>query len=682
MPEETPLADPEDVFKDVPSEILDGYTISFNMSVASMDGGTPNLNSRASNQDLRSIEDFVDLEKLRILFFTCLDDEDYVDGLSKKWTNESQGQKYESGKHDVFLFEAKTRWVSLLSTVEASDASYQVTTPVFTLGSEEETQQYDWEYIREALIKRPFKIAILVNRPEKIHYSDYDSNATPDGSGYFEFGNKGPYWARIESDAGKELYKLAKSHDFSDIPDNEWTTKKNELKKANTPAAIINDLHHCQWDAVYQYKNSTSNSGVKNNNFYDYILSNPVHTAIEDNKDEKTWRKNGMPNAMGAVSDWTMWMTEPEYKAKGGEMVKNTDYDAASDKVFMTQHGSSTKTNFYKLPSAEQGIPMYGVQRFDALENWKEGSPIHLSTGIAGDESAGDWKKITLLRSLARIELIIPTNIGKITNVTFEYSNVYGRCEPLDVATPTDILWNPTHTADCEWHNIYKYGPIINADYPQSGDTEETSFLKRHAWFYGAWKPWWDFNGKLNNKENYFDDAAKSRNGGKEMPYPRIFNPCVQRNGTARLEFIRTDDDRDTYYHYVIYTGERNINDPSKFYQTSNDALYRLRSELAYFKFTVDGTNTYCFAINPYNPNTQIRNTYLGTTENLAGYKTVMPTTSNTWDESTCEWNWPILRNHAYVFRVTGANKKTDNDGINVMVISAENRTAPGIIYY
>ena len=665
---------PETVLKGVPKEILDGYSISFNMSVASMDGGDINLTTRVTNQDLRTIEDFVDLEKLRILFFTCLDDSDYVDQFAEEWKdNESTGKKYQSGKHDVFLFEAKSRWVSILSTSEASDASYQVTTPVFTLGSEEDTENYDWDYIRKALIERPFKIAILVNRPEKVHYSDFDSKFSSEGSSVFNFPNKGPYWSKKESDEGKRLYELAEENGFKNIPDNKWNEILNSplSDNANQPAATINDLHHCQWDPVYTNKNS-----IDGYRYYNYLLKN-VEYDVVDYQNEQTWISKGQKNAMGAVSDWTEWLTEEEYLERGGTMKKGIDYnfDKKGDFIYSLADDKKTKMNFYKLPSQQQGIPMYGVQRFDALKNWKEGTPIHLSTNIAGDESEGSLKNITLLRSLARIELLIPKSLGTVTKASLRYSNVYGRCEPLDVATPTNEIWERTHTSSCEWNDIYKYGPIINGNI----ENKYTRYKERTAWFYGAWRSWWNFNNEQDLKTDAtFDNAAISKNGGERMPYPHVFNPCIQRNGDAYLEFINTTDDFDTYYHYVVYTGERNINDPSKFENGSstNQCLYPPKSEHTYFTFLING-KTYNLAINPYNSGAVV-NKYLTTTSsNMNNYRDEMANGT-----SQNEWSWPIMRNHVYVFRVIKANNKTDTEGINVMVIEPENRTAPDIEYY
>lgn len=670
----------------VPSEITDGYSVSFRMSIAPMDGGAIGLNSRAtSNQDLRTIENFVDLEKLRILFFTCLDNADYVDAYGKEIGVYSNERKYQTGIHDVFLFEAKSRWVSLVSASEATDASYQVTTPVFSVGEEDD---YDWEGIREVLLNRPFKIVILVNRPEDIRYSDFDNNPNFQET-EFRFGNKGPYWSKKESDATIELYRyLAKNVGFVNIDPNVWEEKLNEFADPYYPIPSINDLHHCMWDPVYANKNSE-----KDYHWYDFIIGKPSQGVTAAWKNVDDWITGGRQDSMGAVSAWTTWLHLNEWKAAfpGDTTFDGAEYNHADGRGYISNPNDKNKPmNFYLLPNPEQGIPMYGVQKFQALGDWEEGTPIHLSAVKAGESTNTKKSTITLLRSLARVELIIPKKMsGKTITVTapaFMSSNVFGRCEPMDVATPTDEIWSNDHSdPNCEWFNIYRYGPIVNKK--ESGQTED-NFLKRMAWFYGAWKPWWSFEDKFNTdtKMEWFDNAAKTKVSGG-MPYPRIYNSCIQRNGTARLDFVQTSDDQDDYYHYVVYTGERNINDPSKFNnKDTNDGnklkgLWAEKSELAYFKLNINGS-PYVIFINPYNDGAKAKN-YLSSTADIGKFKEEMAYIDKDNSTTQNEWNYPIMRNHAYVFRVTQLNSSTtDTDGINVVVISSENRTAPTIDFY
>ncbi|MCH5225461.1 MAG: hypothetical protein J1D77_05650 [Muribaculaceae bacterium] len=618
-----------DEFPGLPDEIRDGYSIAFQLNVDPMSGEQLSLSTRATGESLREIERFVDLEKLRVLFFTCLDDNDIIDSVGKLLTPERlktfTGTQYETGEHDYFLFEAKSRWVSVLSTADASDASYQVTAPVFTYGNNED---YQWNKIREILQTRPFKVVVLANRPDSIHAVDYDGGQYDDP---YYYDNKGPYWGRAESDATINLYNTAQTKNFTGLG------KTLAMQEGNNKIVMINDLHHCEWDAVYAYKN-------KDYGPYDFILKSPQHHTNDNGKD----------NWMGAVTSWTNWMTHDEWKDLKGEndqTFANADYHKQG-KWISNPKDKDKPINFYQLPDKNQGIPMYGCQKFDPLTTWKEGTPMNLSPSKNITSNASyNRKVISLLRSLARIELYIPTSLGfKVTEPSLMYSNVFGRTEPIDVATPTDRLMKKVHDTSCEWNDLYKYGPVVT-----SSVTSMNAFLNKMSYFYGTWRHWWNFNGVLDpNSTSVF--PAKT--------YPHIFNPCIQRNGTARLDFVQTTDDETQYYHYVVYTGERNINDPNKFndWQTKN-------TEFMYFQFNV-GNNTYNLPINPLNTGKQVQE-YLKINASMGNYRAIMA-------ESTDpnEWNYPILRNHVYTFRVTKANGATDGEGIDALVIVAEDRNA------
>lgn len=618
-----PLPEEEDKpdYSDVPEDMLEGFTLSFKISLDGMEGNSDKFFSRAgedeiiTNEYLRDIENFVDLEKLRILFFTCLDNSDQklIDGKT-----------YETGKHDIFLFESKSRWVSILTDAESTSSSWQVTAPIYTYGNNDE---YDWTYIREALTQRPFKIVILANRPDQVRYSDFDGTY---GQDEFYFGNRGPYWSVAESNRGRQDFYKAKEFDFTNLDG-----------KMTLQGTSINGLHHCQWDPVYANKNL-------NYNYYDFILGNPSQTKEDD----------GVSNWMGAVSYWTKWRRNED----DSDWIRNPN-----DKNNTT--GLDRPYNFYYHPDRSQGIPMYGVQKFDAIDNWRPGTPINVSERQVGQSGTYmERKDIYLLRSLARIDLVIPKNlVDEVIEPCLMYSNVFGRCEPLDVATPTNILWDDNHD-DCEWHRLAAYGPVINGDLGQKAN--KNKFLERMAWYYGAWQDWgWDFNGELEPGDDKFSAVSKKN-------YPRIFNTCIQRNGTARIEDVIVDDPE--YFHYVVYCGERNINDPSNF-----GKLDLPGSEHCYFKFNARKTDSkgvvregsYCIAITNYdqNVNSIVKN-ILGTKTDLGDYRTTMGGSTNPGD-----WNWPIMRNHVYTFRVTSIFGNTDTDGINVRVVSSENRSTPTI---
>lgn len=589
---------------DIPEDIRDGYFITFDINLDAMGVNGTSLTRADQGTDnpyLREIEDFVDLEKLRILFFTCTNLSNDIK------TNSTTGRTYHTGEHDYFLFESKSRWVQLLSDAESTTARWQVTAPVFTYGNNDE---YDWESIRWALTNRPFKIVILANRPDKVNFGDFDSKFGMT----IEFDtDRGPNWGPADS----------------------WLPENKRGSNYKTPPTI-NGLHHCQWDPVYTSKNS----GVKgtagtNAGVYNMIMENPSGATITNPKKNLA---DTATNRMGALSYWTL-------------------------------------NNTYFHPNRTQGIPMYGVQVFDAIgSDWNPGTPYNVSISSTGQAGTYNAKNIHLLRSLVKLEFRIPKHLDNNIDVTvsgpdLRYSNVMSRCEPLDVSTPTEDLW-PDHSS-CEWYDIRDYGPIIINNLQNT----VTQFEQREAWFYGAWKEWWHYNNKKSSLENYFNDKS-----------PRVFNPVMQRNGNAKLDDCLVADD--TYWYYVVYTGERNINDPSNFGDLSPSG-----SEVAFLAFsatlkrgnTTVSSGAYRIALTDYSENTLIKSTAETYEDRLQNYKVVMAQATRNLPEGkptySGNWNWPLLRNHVYTFTVSSFGNYKDTSGYNGMVIDSENREAPKYVF-
>ena len=597
----------------LPDEFRNGYSISFQISLDPMGGNE--YSSRATGDKIREIENFIDLERLRILFFTCEEEE------KDQYYESGNKGPYESGAHDVFLFESKSRWVSEIGTTSANGSKvWQVTAPVFTYGNDDE---YDWERIRKALTTKHFKIAILANRPGSMRFGDFD-NQVHSGEEFY-FGNGGPYWGPEES--------------FD-------------------PKVTINDLHHCQWDPVYTSKNlikgvsSKTSTDANGNSVYNFIMKNPVQSS--DSIDGKT------QNLMGAVSQWTK-------KAP--------------------REGFTENQNYYFHPDKTQGIPMYGVQKFDPIDDWTPGTPFNISVSQKGQNNSYFGKTISLLRSLVKLELYIPRKLGDkdiiVENVKLCGSNVMARCEPLDVATPTERLWSrDVCDVGCEWRDLQNHKALIdnntNSFTAAKGDNVNAAdllkvkkaFVEKLAWFYGAWQKWWDFKDP---------DVAGYKPAFGNDPYPHIYNPVVQRNTTGYLDNCQITDNP-TDYHYIVYTGERNINDPTNFRD-----LTIASSKIIYFEFTIkykensstsSGT-TYGIAITDYEKNSIIKN-YLGPTnfESKDGYLAEMAKSNN-----PDNMNYVLLRNHVYRYRIQGISGNLDENGFDGIVISSEQRAAPDIEY-
>lgn len=572
----TPPEANDGIDPNTPEDILKGFSLTFNMELGEMGSVGPNSRSSVptTNAYLREIENFIDLERLRILFFVCVPDAEVGSNeeIEKNPNSFPKDNFKRNHTKDYFLFESKSRFVTPLTNNESTSARWQVTAPVFTYGNNDE---YDWEAIRYALTHYNFKIAILVNRPNEVDFGDFDGKF---GKQVVFYTDRGPNWS-VEhtwidpSFRDKEKYK--------DYTDDYWKYRPT-----------INDLHHCQWDAVYSSKNNDKH-------VYDFIMANPYEAnktglltqPVDNAADDDPAKMWDYRNLMGALSYWT----------------EQRKYD-------LTYPVSGKMENYYILPNASKGIPMYGVQKFIALgDAWVEGTPFNVSnhTNYNGDN-------VHLLRSLAKLELKIPKKMQirengevktvdiKVINPYLRYSNVMARCEPLDVETPTEVIWASNEIL-CESNDIFKYGPIVNKE-NKTGENETiydpTIYQQWVAWFYGAWKHWWHFNAnptEIANELKYkyggdvpyketksnFGQAVygladpeyfSSHNSGLKSPH--IFNPVIQRNGYAHIDDCEIYDSE--YWHYVVYTGERNVTDPSNLLNYAPG-----KAEVAYFSFNV-----------------------------------------------------------------------------------------------
>lgn len=517
--------DIEDI--EVPDYLKNGYSLNLKVTLDRM-GGTRAATTTMA--ELEEIENYINPEKFRVLFF------DHEDKL---------------------LFESKSRWVKMLTSEDKENqksAEWLVSVPLFTYGNdvynEAENKEWPWETIKEALTSNPFKIAILANRHDYDWYPGFSNTGLGNVSGWID--NTGPHWT---------------PDNFRDV--------------------TIFDLHHCQYDAIYHAKSDTQG-------YYDFIAKD--YDKVEDGKANEY--KNYRPQ-MGATSSWADWdfeqdcdwITEGIWDDNSGqkkwqkkpEKVGNTNYN---EKGWVTIN-SSSKSNIitytrrpirrFRHPSQSHPIPMYGVQKFNKIENWSKGTPFNLSKffvdGLhSDDQSEYVYKNISLLRSVVKLELLIPKDDDgkKPEVVALIYPNLYARCEPMDVWTPTDELWDAQHPKSYDLMRNYKcqdteallnYGPVATTG------NGKLDYQKKLSWFYGTWledktgtsedkkgnNPWWKF--EPFGKENVVKATEKT-------PYPRIFNSYIQRNNVMICDDNVMFDDGN-YWHYVVYTGERNILDPS-----------------------------------------------------------------------------------------------------------------------
>lgn len=468
---------------------FDGDVLKFTFTLDNMGGEAA---TRAENP-LAKWENYVDPEKVRVLVF----DND-----------------------DKFLFESKNRFIKQLNP-SPDHSTWSVTIPMGSYGNDKE-YDWDWDEIRGRMSAKSFKIALLVNRPDREwnmgilqrHISNENADCDPNDPSTYPagtdpyvvpggwFGSTGPHW-----DKSNSVASTAEESDWRDVF----------------------ALHHCQYDPIYHGKNYyTTNGALKNtpHNFYGSVTEGDP----------------GKPY-MGATSSWVDWGTNDDAK-------NEWNYRYAS------------------LPSEKHPIPMYGIQEFAPITGWKKGTSVNL-------DRDGD-KAISLLRSVVKLELLVPKGVAD--RVLLFYSNIYARCEPMDVWTPTDRLWtsNEDHYSKCEWNLIKDFRMALASD--QSANNENSinygrrTNQERLSRLYGIWykEKGWSFNNDYNPEDidtyfkNNYDDWDADQFG-------RIFNPCTQRNTAVEVTKCPGYESDLVYDHFVVYTGERNVNDASNLGQLGNN---------------------------------------------------------------------------------------------------------------
>ena len=398
----------------------------------------------------------------------------------------------------------------------------------------------------------------------------------------------------------------------------------------------------------------------------------------------------------------------------------SVDYESTPVKVYCQSSNSSTKVIIYEIefmeqkylydsnrdalyPSEDDLIPMYGVQNFIGIgEYWEQGKVFDLFNGnlMSPDgwavdneltyngkkeyikEATGrdwdDWNEgkngvtqlerskttIHLLRSVARVDLYIPRSFdGEFGNPDYVYMrclNRSGRCEPMDVSTPTNELWEKRAT---DWTNVCNYGPF----YMAKSTSAYPEYHNRLSWFYYSWNDWnWNWNNQSKPvpfKHNSVSSTTLSNT------YPRILNPRVERSDFCRfVELNESGDNR----HFVFYLPEKFIDDPNSHGKLDDGTPKVAHIEIRFDKKNWDNDDDTSDESGHHNLDdancyniyfTEYTNNWPAKVAPNKGYN------ANTW--SNFEKNadnlaklWPIMRNHIYTFNVTSL---TRSEGISVI---------------
>lgn len=351
-------------------------------------------------------------------------------------------------------------------------------------------------------------------------------------------------------------------------------------------------------------------------------------------------------------------------------------------------------------PSGHQGIPMYGVQDFSKIDDWQRGTTITLS------------KNINLVRALAKVEVFIKKDFGEPKHVIMRCMNRAARCEPIDVHTPTDKIWISKHEytgtdkdiADdnCEWFRIQKYGPTFEK--VENGDYK--SWL---SWFYGSWKTdnnseypmHWKTDGtsvryRYDVDKGYHVPVGTMKGWGDESMYsyttnlepPHIFNPYIYRSEFCNMIKINeeTSDHGETYYKYVLFVPEKNIEDPTTVGNLASNPKvmhieYRFPPDASISQvddglsaveddpytnseYNLDDNDCYRIYFTNYGGGTTVNGPVNEELKNQRWWKYTYDEYEKDGDRLTK--HWPIMRNHKYRMFVGGSGP--ENPEIHVQV--------------
>lgn len=315
------------------------------------------------------------------------------------------------------------------------------------------------------------------------------------------------------------------------------------------------------------------------------------------------------------------------------------------------------------LPTKDKLIPMYGIQEFGAIGgylNLEKGETFNLSESEGADDEY-ERKKVHLLRSVAKVELRIPIGYPKLTHAYLRSANRHGRCEPVDISTPTDILWNgglyrgKTYSnIDQEIEYIKNYGIFYDSTTEDYG-----KYRTRLSWFYKAWEGT-GANWTTENKE-WTNNTIKTTVSEKN-DYPHIFNTRINRSDYIHFQYAGQKDLCDCY---VLYVPEKNIDDPNSHGKMKSTPPKIPHIELRFEKNSdfkgnddtnLDDNDCYRIYFTPYNDRIPTKN---------GGYDDIeYKSDNNILGQNIL---YPIVRNHVYRFTVTGIDD-FEYEGITVTV--------------
>ena len=323
--------------------------------------------------------------------------------------------------------------------------------------------------------------------------------------------------------------------------------------------------------------------------------------------------------------------------------------------------------------SKDQPIPMYGIQEFDPIgAYWTPGELFNLSayTGFHSDKYNYKW--ISLLRSVAKVELKIakaPFNGKKPQYVYMRSMNRTARLNPIDVLTPTNQIWygDAEHNIAGivqETSNIQSYGPMYEESKLTGGEALKR-FHNRLAWFFGIWTH--EKVGISASDKNAAEGDKWDWNGigidyDHSIPSPRVFNPHINRSDyTHFTEDKEKEKEDDNYWYYSLYVPEKHMTDPNEPGDMA-EAPKCLRIEMRWEGVNDDSNldDNASYRIYFADPD---RGGHLAGIYNRDDYENVDNTPDMPYDGAyendlaNLRSFYPIVRNHVYEVTVSGINR-------------------------
>lgn len=353
-------------------------------------------------------------------------------------------------------------------------------------------------------------------------------------------------------------------------------------------------------------------------------------------------------------------------------------------------------------PSEDFPIPMYGIQSFPKLKGyWEPGTLFDLTNFSNMGASGYAYNDIPLLRSVAKIELRIPSNLNP-DFVFLRCANRTARWEPVDISTNTREIWKDhiqdyvnQHSHECEWFHIRGHKPFYekttNFDPTEDSqgnitgyDAEFADYQQKLAWYYGTWAPGYKPKTTTINPDGTKTVTPATTSGltlnGVTVPalnacndswrdpveatfdhtdYPHVMNAMINRSDFT--EFIDAGTDG-IYKKYVLYVPEKYVDDPNNIGKSRQ--MEQENPKVIHIEFRANGD-----PFSNLDDNNCYRIYFIEDGFNKEMNYPTFQTGSNgveddDWEHSyeqqpeNLRKHWPIIRNHKYAFTVKDVDSR------------------------